>query len=122
MSNPLVLSNDDGIRPAGNPDQCFYCKQKVGTPHKDGCVILNRKVKVKYSYEIEIEVPHGWSKDDIEFHRNESSWCADSSLRELSEISNNETIGCLCNVFECEVLEIPEAKPYRYDDEGNIVD
>jgi hypothetical protein len=35
---PLVAPNDDGIRPAGPRDACFYCRQKVGQPHKPDCV------------------------------------------------------------------------------------
>jgi hypothetical protein len=40
---PLVLPNDDGIRPAGNSDECFYCNQKIGTSHKEDCVCLQKK-------------------------------------------------------------------------------
>ena len=29
---PLVDKNDDGIRPAGRQDACFYCGQRVGLP------------------------------------------------------------------------------------------
>lgn len=74
MIIPSVLTNDDGIRPAGEPDECFYCHQKVGTPHREECVCVNKKVKVRAMIEYEVEVPFFWSKEDIEFHRNESSW------------------------------------------------
>lgn len=116
--NPLVLPDDDGIRPAGEPDECLYCKQKVGTPHNSDCVILERKVKVRYSFEIEIEVPHSWTEDDIEWHRNMGSWCADNAINELTEASKGH---CLCNSFHCEVLDIPEAEPYRKNKKGEIV-
>jgi hypothetical protein len=116
---PLVLSNDDGIRPAGKPDECFYCKQKVGQPHKSDCVILSRKVKVRYSFEIEIEVPWEWDAETIRFHRNDSSWCANNAIRELEEFTDDDA-RCLCQGFHCEVLEIPDAKPYRKDKDGNI--
>lgn len=120
MQPPKVLVDDDGIRPAGQPDECFYCNQKVGQPHKQDCVILNRKVKVRYSYEIEIEVPHFWDKETIEFHRNDSSWCADNSLDDIEEYSKSRG-GCLCGCFSAEVIEIPEAAPYRKNKNGEVV-
>lgn len=115
---PIVLPDDNGIRPAGPQDQCLYCHQKVGKPHEKDCVILERKVKVRYSYEVEIEVPWYWDIDQIEFHRNEGSWCADNSLQELENMTEKD---CLCRVFNCEVLEIPESKPYRRNKAGDIV-
>ena len=120
MQPPKVLIDDDGIRPAGQPDECFYCGQKVGQPHKLDCVILTRKVKIRYSYEIEIEVPHSWDKDTIEFHRNDSSWCAHNSLEELEEFGDKDN-GCLCSYFSAEVLEIPDTAPYRRNKNGEVV-
>lgn len=120
MKIPNVLSNDDGIRPAGNQDECFYCNQKIGTPHKLDCIILNRKVKVRYTFDIEIEVPWSWNKYDIEFNRNDGSWCADNSIKELTQAMYEKNIknNCLCNDFNCEVLEIPDKTPYRYKKNG----
>ena len=35
MNWPTVHEKDDGIRPAGRPDQCFYCKQsKIIFPNR----------------------------------------------------------------------------------------
>lgn len=78
---PTVLSNDDGIRPAGNPDQCFYCHAKVGDFHGHDCVTVGKLV----SYELVLHDtvigtfermdPFFWTLDDCEFHKNESSWC-----------------------------------------------
>jgi len=117
---PIVLPDDDGIRPAGKPDECFYCRQKVGTPHKQDCVIPSRKVKVRYSFDIEIEVPWEWDKHMIEFSRGESSWCASNAIEELEKYES-ESEGCLCGVFDCEVLEIPDAPPYRKNQSGEVV-
>ena len=117
---PLVIKNDNGIRPAGKPDECFYCNQKVGTPHKEDCVCVYKKVKIKYTYEIEIEVPFDWDKEQIEFHRNEGSWCADNSIRELEEIAEQEN-SCLCGCFQADVLDVPEQKPYIKDKDDIIV-
>lgn len=58
MTKILVLKNDDGIRPAGKPDACFYCKQKVGTPHCDDCITLLRKARIKITFELDAFVFH----------------------------------------------------------------
>lgn len=38
----LIREDDDGIRPAEAPDECFYCKSKIGHHHLPDCVILAR--------------------------------------------------------------------------------
>jgi hypothetical protein len=111
MIGRLVLVNDYGIRTAGNPDECFYCHQKVGTLHKEDCVILQKKVKVRYIFDIEIEVPFSWDKEMIEFHSNEGSWCSDNSIQELKTFAKEK--GCLCEYHKCEVLEMKVQEPYR---------
>jgi len=57
---PLVVPGDHGIRPAGKPDECFYCSQRIGVPHKPDCVMVTKRVRVRYSFDIEIDVPHHW--------------------------------------------------------------
>jgi hypothetical protein len=83
-----VLANDYGIRPAGPPDACFYCRQKVGEPHKDDCVVLVRDS----IYDVEFndkpigtwttDDPADWHSEDCNFNKNESSWCASNFARE----------------------------------------
>jgi len=113
MKMPLVLEDDDGIRPAGRPDECFYCRQKVGTPHGEECVIPQKKVKITYTFDLEIEVPYSWGKKQIEFHRNESSWCSDNAIRDLVASSINKD-RCLCDGFEAEYIEDIDSEPKRY--------
>lgn len=48
----IVQVDDDGIRPAGKPDECFYCKQKIGTQHKSDCVMLTQRGKVRLNLEV----------------------------------------------------------------------
>lgn len=57
--------------------------------------------------EYDIEVPASWGKYNIEFHRNEGSWCASNALDELAELCGDD--GCLCNhaAFEL-VTDSPE--------------
>lgn len=117
---PLVIPLDEGIRPLTGPDMCCYCRQPVGKPHTLKCVILQRKVRVRYTFDIEIEVPHFWDKSNIEFHRNEGSWCANNALTDIKQQVTDD--GCLCSVFKCEVLEVPDNPPYRKDMSGKIVE
>jgi hypothetical protein len=61
----LVHPQDDGIRPAGLPDECFYCNQKIGTPHLEGCVAVKKKVRLRFLVETEVDLPYGWSEQEI---------------------------------------------------------
>lgn len=112
MTFPLVDKNDDGIRPAGAPDECFYCKQKVGQTHKADCVIVTKKVKVRYSFEIEIDIPHHWTEEVFLSHRMESSWCADNALTDLMEIADRED-DCLCSRFDVALIGTVDETPKR---------
>lgn len=47
---PLVDPNDDGIRPAGKPDECFYCNSKVGEEHGRQCCIVTKLVRLEYTF------------------------------------------------------------------------
>jgi len=72
---PLVAINDDGIRPAGEPDECFYCKQEVGQPHGRVCVMVTKRVLVRYTVDVEISVPHYSDAEqiiDFENHEGDS--------------------------------------------------
>lgn len=106
MTHPLVFPDDDGIRPAGDPDACLYCKSKVGEPHGVNCVAVHRKVKVRYTFEVEVEEPAGWDEDQIVSHKTESSWCANNALAELKEWIDKNPERCLCDGFDMEVVEM----------------
>lgn len=108
---PIVALNDDGIRPAGRQDECFYCRQKVGHPHSQTCVIVQKRVRVRYTFEVDINVPYAWGKEQIEFHRNDSSWCADNAIQELE---NQAEQGCLCPRFSAEFVRVLDATPTRH--------
>mgnify|MGYP001611261027 CR=1 FL=1 len=108
---PKVVYNDDGIRPAGKPDECFYCRNKVGQSHSKNCVIVTKRIKLRYTIDVEINVPHFWTKETIEFHRNENGWCADNLISELEEFGEEK--GCLCNYTTAEYVETVDDKPFR---------
>lgn len=90
------------MRPASPERQCFYCQQPIWSDHKDDCVLINKKVKVRMIVEYEVEVPASWGKEDIEFHRNEGTWCTDNALIELDELDNEK--GCLCGITKFEYI------------------
>ncbi len=64
---PKVLPNDYGIRPAGKPDECFYCYQRVGQAHRSDCVTVLQLVR--YTVRVngtaigyhETDQPYTWS-------------------------------------------------------------
>lgn len=128
---PLVHSRDDGIRPAGAPDECFYCGQKAGSPHLRACVVVKKKVEIKvYSRDNSLsglfETNEPWSHDAkmIEFRYNESSWCmsnvtdrevrwqqpdASARLQELEKKSG----GCLCGALVFRFVRVVDETPER---------
>lgn len=85
-------------RPAGKPDECFYCQAKIGDDHRKGCVIRSRTVMVRVSFDLIREVPEDWEASMVEFHMNESSSCADNLIEEIS--TQAERLGCACGVTE----------------------
>jgi hypothetical protein len=93
---PLVHPQDDGIRPAGSPTACFYCKQEVGQPHLYSCVAVQKKVTCGVSVKgisqdqlrliWNTECPAFWDAESFEYHKNESSWCQSNFIDHLRKI------------------------------------
>jgi len=108
---PVVTPDDDGIRPAGEPDACFYCQAKVGDPHGQDCVCVVKKVRLRYVFEADVTTPHHWDEQHILYHRNDGSWCADNALDDLEKAG--EADGCLCSSFKCEFVEVVDPRPRR---------
>lgn len=81
--------NDQGLRPVGKPDECFYCGIKIGQYHKPTCALITKIVKYMVDFAnvrlgtFSRPEPIDWDRDMCEFHKNESSWCADSALDNL---------------------------------------
>jgi hypothetical protein len=90
----IVTLDDTRSAGAGTPDKCFYCPSAIGTEHAAGCVIRQRSVVVDLTIRYVVRVPEHWTKDDIEFHRNEGTWCTDNALEELKKYCGEN--GCLC--------------------------
>ena len=85
---------EHSIRPAGKPDECFYCHASKEAQHNAGCVIRERTIVVNITIEIVRTVPEDWGEDMINFHMNESSWCASNIIDELAK--QDERMSCLC--------------------------
>jgi hypothetical protein len=138
---PLIEPNDDGIRPAGPPDACFYCDQKVGARHGFDCVIVTKRVEMRVRAKLpsgefagswQFDEPHSWDARMSQFYRNESSWCAGNFMREraagtvvwdvgdpwpeiaaLNESSDQPGGRCLCGFLQFEFVRVVDATPRR---------
>ena len=95
MTDSKFLVRECDMRPATPARECFYCKQDIGQPHLPKCVLIKKKVRMRAIIEYEVDMPNDWDKDQIEFHRNDGSWCADNFVEELIRIRDeNESEGC----------------------------
>lgn len=81
---PIVTTEAE--RPAGKKGECFYCQKKMNEQHNSECVLWEKTVLIRMTVEYPVKVPHFWSRDNVEFHRNEGSWCGDNVLQELEEL------------------------------------
>lgn len=96
------MVTENAMRPASPKRECFYCHRVIGLPHKDDCVLIQKKVKLRFIVEYETTVPDFWDKDQIEFHRNESSSCKNNDFRILEAMSENP---CMCEHAKIEFVE-----------------
>lgn len=107
-SLPIVKKNDYGIRPAGKPDECFYCHSKVGEPHKFNCVTVCKMVKLRATIDYEYPIPISWDKNRIENHYNLGTWCANNLIEDLKDYIEYIDVkdgSCLCYRSKVEVIE-----------------
>jgi len=122
-----VLVDDDGIRPAGKPDECFYCQRKVGDTHKEDCVTVVQIVK----YAVYVEgkqigtficaEPFHWDESMSHFHKNEGTWCADNAIGDDFTWTNDHWKkviteggeGCCCSLMRFEQIETIHPGPLR---------
>lgn len=84
----------DDVRPARPDGTCFYCMIPIGGRHRDDCVIPTRTWRVKMTVEFDWDEPVSWGAEDVEFHLNDSSWCADNIIAHLEKVAAEH--GCLC--------------------------
>lgn len=75
-----------------------------------------RTVHIRATVEYDLEVPEDWTDKDIEFHRNEGTYCSDRLVDELESQMGTDHLHywdegyrpCLCGVATFEVLDKPE--------------
>jgi hypothetical protein len=96
------IVKQENIRSAGPQDKCLYCGSKIGELHKSDCVMRDKTIVIRAIVEYVVEVPEFWDKDNIEFHRNSSSWCVSNFVNELEELDKN--VGCLCSFVNFEYV------------------
>lgn len=124
---PIVLENDDGIRPAGHPDRCMYCNQRIGELHRADCVTVQKRVQYAVIVDgnqvgiFEILDPHGWTPYDCDFHKNESSWCADNATDSIQWTDDGKTNAvlesqadnqCSCAILGFKFLAVLDEGPF----------
>lgn len=123
---PLVAPGDDGIRPAGRPDECFYCQRRVGELHGSNCVCVNKIVEYSvFAHGRPVGTfrradPHSWTVHDCEFHKNRSSWCSDSALDEMvwsdpfveEEAAKLAIDSCCCGFLEFRFERVIDDGPF----------
>jgi len=94
-----VTEDDVGNGPCARPGLCFQCAVPVGEQHAADCIKRQRTVVVEVKITMVREVPEDWPAEMINFHMNESSWCADNLLPELNAHqarTDAGKVGCLC--------------------------
>lgn len=99
---PIVT--DEHLPPASDGVHCFWCGEPKGSRHKRECVTWLKRVVVRAIIEYEVEVPMSWGAPDVEFHRNDGSWCANNLLTELQEQFPARGEACLCNATSFEFV------------------
>lgn len=87
---PRIIDTD-AARPAGKPEECFYCKRPAGTEHAASCTYPLKTVVCRVIVEYVREVPNCWSQQQIDFHMNKSSSCTDNLIDEMGRVGN-----CTC--------------------------
>ncbi len=87
----------EDVRPARPDGTCFYCRTPLGEEHAKGCVIRDRTIVVDVTFRLVRKVPEDWDEHDINFHMNDSSWCASNILGEIESVDLEDR--CLCDRF-----------------------
>ena len=98
--NPIVQEADQRNKRDGT---CFYCGEAVGTQHKDECVLVTKRVKLRLTAVFETECPRSWDHSMIAFHFGENN-CADNMLRDLARYAERRSDegSCMCDLVEVE--------------------
>lgn len=106
LQHTNTVTPENGPRPAGMPDRCFYCGEPVGAEHKTDCVCRVKVVMVEVTMTVPRVVPASWDAGMVDFHMNDGAWCADNITTDLNRYmeARGEDSPCLCNTFHSKFL------------------
>lgn len=92
------VTRDNGPRPAGPANQCFYCTRKIGQEHAADCPLRVRTVVVDISLRIGMQVPETWTESNIQSFFNGGN-CINNQVTELENSFLAAGKKCLCEAF-----------------------
>lgn len=105
IEDSLLVTKENGPRPAGKPDECFYCRQPLGYQHTWNCVLVERKVRVAVTVTYEVTIPAHWDEARFLQHRTGSFWCASNVIDELDKRFGDDGDNCMCGITEFAVVD-----------------
>lgn len=85
--------------------RCRFCPAVIGERHSAQCLIPQRPVRIRMIVEYTVLAPVVWGAEEINFHRNDSSWCADNAIRELMEAFGPDRGVCMCGSARFEFVQ-----------------
>jgi len=121
MIKSRTVKEDDTrpmMYPGASKTKCGYCNSHIGEDHEEECVCWDRTVVVDFTFRVIVRKPVSWDVDSINFHLNDSSWCADNAVSHLKYLydSDNMKDKCACDCFTGQyVREATEEDEERYD-------
>ena len=109
------VTRTNGPRPAGDPDQCFFCKQPIGSQHAAHCVCRMKTVVLTLAVNIVVPVPTNWTDDEVESYFNDSSHCKNDLARAVGRMIDRFDKGeCLCSRATVAVLRGATEDDHRH--------
>lgn len=130
-----AVTPDNGPRPAGKKNECFFCHETVGHLHKDDCPAYSRTVVLQVTIPVVVRVPVGHDTQLINWAWSEGSNCSSNIFRYIEKMEaqleenyhmddeQRKSEGfvrrqeCLCEVPECKITFLREATE---KDEANL--
>jgi len=129
---PIVCNDDPGIRPAGKPDRCFYCKKKIGEPHGNDCVMVSKRILMRIEStdgsitgSWEFASPYSFSPETEEYMKNDGTWCANNVFDSdeivwdqpdaLVRLKLKSEDKCLCDELRFEFVRVVDDTPRVVD-------
>lgn len=72
---------------------------------------------IKWTIFIPMDFPDDWSDADIDFHLNESGWCASNIIPLLEKYEEDH--GCICNI--CDGVVVDKGKTQESIEEYDLL-